>query len=139
MQPNRPRAALCLERGIHSTWLDMVQALLGSFGAWKPGGRFHGSTWAGVETSLGILGFLQRCSCAPLCPEGLHALPEPSSSHSMVALVHWCGADCAVVNFGMVYGTAYAVMRFQRSRREALFRLPQFHLTLHASRNSASA
>jgi len=71
--------------------LDMVQALLGSFGAWKPGGRFHGSTWAGVETSLGILGFLQRCSCAPLCPEGLHALPEPSSSHSMVALVHWCG------------------------------------------------
>jgi hypothetical protein len=90
--------------------LDMVQALLGSFGAWKPGGRFHGAQ--GWKRLLGIWAFC----CAPLL-----TAPTlwPSPSHSYCDGVRLCGRNDEV-----------------SARREGILsRL----LNYNTSRNSASA
>jgi hypothetical protein len=106
--------------------------MLRSMEARGPLPREHLGRGGNVSWDFGLFAALQLCSTLPgRPPRPPRAVLKPQHGGT--------GADCAVVNFGMVYGTANAVMRFQRSRREALFRLPQFHLTLHASRNSASA
>jgi hypothetical protein len=89
---------------------------LGSFGAWKPRGRFPG---AGVETTSWDLGFLLLYAPLSMAPAS-NSSPTP-------------GPTLAAGE--MVYGTADAVMRFQRAGRGDLSRLLQTNI----SRNSASA
>jgi hypothetical protein len=90
--------------------LDKVQALLGSFGAWKPGGPLPREQ--GWKQLLGIWAF----RCAPLSTA---PTLRPSPSHSCRDGVRLCGRNDEV-----------------SARREGILsRL----LNFNASRNSASA